>query len=239
MHFIVKHFFLFFLLTCNVGGAVCQKVDEKKHLYHFIKQDNESVKFRVLDFNEKGIKRYEKDKMYHWYQSQKIIATQGYSSGLLLHGKYEAFFFNNQLSKRGQFKFGLKDGEWMYWNDMGKLLLIENWRSGVKHGSEIHFDLEGRKVKEIKYKGHKTTVISQDSIVIYRGAVDNKTVIELDNQGKKVKKFSYKNGLLHGKMCLYKEKEVHIYRQGTLLKKRSNFLQLFKKLKSSKKVNEN
>ncbi|MBL7982304.1 MAG: hypothetical protein JNL52_10910 [Flavobacteriales bacterium] len=75
-----------------------------------------------------------KDVDVYWVKAQTIHVTQGGAGGTLLHGPFTAYHPNGQLRTQGQFKHGLKHGEWRSWNADGKLVEVQRWRSGVRVG---------------------------------------------------------------------------------------------------------
>ncbi|MCE3226601.1 MAG: hypothetical protein K0S32_1152 [Bacteroidetes bacterium] len=98
-----------------------------------VNHDDYTVKTQILSHN-KDIK-VNNDRIYMWYTSQKIMETKGGFEGKLIHGKYNAFYLNNQLKEQGAIKYGLKNKEWKYWYSDGKLKEVITWKNGVKNGS--------------------------------------------------------------------------------------------------------
>jgi len=71
------------------------------------------------------------DRYYYWYYNNTIHSTQGGFNGQLLNGHYVAFYPDKNLKEEGDFKRGLKDGEWKTWNPKGDLTGVTNWDEGV------------------------------------------------------------------------------------------------------------
>jgi hypothetical protein len=71
------------------------------------------------------------DRYYFWYYSNTIHSTQGGFNGQLLNGHYVALYRDKNLKEEGNFKRGLKDGEWKTWNPKGDLTSVANWNEGV------------------------------------------------------------------------------------------------------------
>lgn len=71
------------------------------------------------------------DRYYFWYLNNIIHSTQGGYSGQLLNGHYLAFYPDKNLKEEGDFKKGLKDGEWKAWNPKGDLTSVANWNEGL------------------------------------------------------------------------------------------------------------
>jgi hypothetical protein len=210
------------LLLVSNCVLFAQKLDKGYHLKHNIKQENEQYEFTVLDFDANGVYNYDKNKFYYWLKSQQVHATQGYSSGLLLHGEFQAFYVNKQLSKRGYFQKGLKNGEWLYWNNQGVLVQIEYWRSGIKSGVEKKYDDQGVLISKTIYKGSKTETITKDSIVFQNQRKNTKKIILFDQNHEKSKVIRLKNNLLDGKQENFKDGKsdgVEYYEKGKLLEK--------------------
>ena len=67
---------------------------------------------------------------YHWHLNGKLRSTFGDYSGNLLHGEFEEFDKSNRLFSKGVFFYGVKDGDWKYWNRDGEICGWEKWRKG-------------------------------------------------------------------------------------------------------------
>lgn len=200
----MKKWFLFFSLLLLALHAPAQKINTEYHLKHNIKQDNQQFEFHVLDFGDKGVYQYDKSKFYFWLKAQQVHATQGYSSGLLLHGEFQGFYGNKQLAQRGYFYKGLKNGEWLYWNAGGTMTHLEYWRSGVKVGTEKSFSDEGKLLAQTKYKVFKTVRETPDSVIVTRQRKNTQEITLRDAYGHKTKVIRTKEGKLHGKQLEYK-----------------------------------
>ncbi len=70
------------------------------------------------------------DRYYYWYLDNVIHSTQGGYNGQLLNGHYIAFYPDKNLKEEGNFKSGLKDGEWKTWNPKGDLTGVTYWSDG-------------------------------------------------------------------------------------------------------------
>lgn len=171
-----------------------QKIEKNLYLKHSFKQDNQSFQFTVRDSDKKDKKHFQKDKFYYWFKSQKVMMTQGGASGLLLDGLFESFYENNQLSQKGKFKNGLKNGEWLYWTNTGILVRKENWINGVKRGEEIVYDANGIPLFTTDYKRFKSIKTTQDSIVTIYRLKDKKRMEFIDQNGKVISSQLYLNG---------------------------------------------
>jgi antitoxin component YwqK of YwqJK toxin-antitoxin module len=175
--------------------SLAQDIEKDLYLNHTLKQDGESYQFTVLDSDKKGVLFYDKSKFYFWYKAQKVITTQGGSSGQLLNGKFESFYDNKQLSKKGSFKKGLKNGEWMYWRKDGTLIKIEHWKSGVKKGKEIDYNEKGIEVSTTHFKRNSYTKTTADSLIISNLENTKQTITIFDKEGKVISKSKIKNGV--------------------------------------------
>ncbi len=89
---------------------------------------------------------------YHWFKSQKLHITQGGSAGNLLHGNFQKFHTNGQLAERGEFKYGLKDGEWMTWYESGELKSKLIYKKGILNGSFSTYSKDGKTTEKGKFK---------------------------------------------------------------------------------------
>jgi antitoxin component YwqK of YwqJK toxin-antitoxin module len=93
---------------------------------------------------------------YHWFKSQKLHITQGGAAGHLLHGHFQKFHNSGQLAECGEFKFGLKDGEWLTWYESGGLKSKLYYHEGVLKGSYTLYTENGQLRESGRYrKGQK------------------------------------------------------------------------------------
>ena len=161
-----------------------------------IKQDGLSYKFYVLDSDEKGVRNYSNKKYYYWFKTQKVMATQGGSSGSLLNGTFQSFYANNQLSEQGEFEKGLKDGEWKKWDANGNLVRIENWKNGILLGKQSDYNKNGKLTCTTTIKRRITIIEKTDTTITIKGKY-SKTVYS-DSLGRKIAVKRTKTGLLHG-----------------------------------------
>jgi antitoxin component YwqK of YwqJK toxin-antitoxin module len=171
-----------------------QDLQKELYLKHSVRQDGESYNFFVLEKDEKRKKNHDETKYYFWYKSQKVMCTQGGSSGTLLNGEFESFYDNKQLSKNGTFKKGLKDGEWKYWREDGSLIRTENWKKGTKYGKETVFDDKGQVVVKINYLRKSFSRKTADSLVVSNYAGTKKTISIFDEKGEIISVQSFKGG---------------------------------------------
>lgn len=139
-----------FLFLAICGNAAAQKhmLDGYRHTINF---PDHKVTFQLQEGNE-GLKSSDPTKRYHWYSSNQIKITQGGYSGKLLNGMYEDYYSHQNLKEKGQFKLGLKIGEWKTWNEKGILITRINYRKGVLSGPFIKYDTLGNVAEWGRYK---------------------------------------------------------------------------------------
>lgn len=181
-----------FLVFSSASFAQKFEIENKFH----IKQDEKSIVFHVLDDDDSQLKKYKQDKDYYWFKSQKILITQGGSSGSLLNGAYESFYRNNQLAEKGEFKKGLKHGVWQFWNPNGILVHRENWSKGIRTGKQYYYSNQGIIQKTVIYKSNQTQVISRDTTIVKT----RKTVLTTvnDSTGRLISQSRYSDYVLDG-----------------------------------------
>lgn len=187
---------LFFLL--NTTLSFNQKVLKDIHLKRSLKQDGEQYQFTVLDKDKKGVRHYKKTLFYYWYKAQHVISTQGASSGDLLHGEFEAHYENKQLSKKGWFQKGLKNGEWLYWRTDGTLIKSEHWKKGKLKGIETDYDVHGEVIQTTKHRYFSYKRENPDTILVGKKLTHSETLYIKDSLGRISRIEEKKNGLLHG-----------------------------------------
>lgn len=207
------------LLGCSVVYG--QKPLKDFYLSHSLKQENEQYQFKVLDEDKRGVFFYKKDRFYYWYKAQRVLSTQGGASGTLLHGEFESFYPNKQLCRKGEFRKGLKEGEWLYWRQDGTLFRTERWRKGRLSGTEKHYNEQGEVIRTIEHKSWSVTDETADSTVVSRRGGKRQTIYHKNDQGKVYKSEQKKNNRLHGKVMIYDDEgklmEKTSYRKGQLV----------------------
>jgi antitoxin component YwqK of YwqJK toxin-antitoxin module len=106
-----------------------------------IVDDNDYSQIRIIDSMQeiradvlpfKSEPKIKNDRYYFWYFNNKIHSTQGGYNGQLLNGHYVAFYPDKNLKEEGNFKKGLKDGEWKSWNPNGDLTNVITWNEGIE-----------------------------------------------------------------------------------------------------------
>jgi len=90
----------------------------------------QEIRADILPF--KSAPKIRNDRYYYWYFNKVIHSTQGGYNGNLLNGHYVAFYPDKNLKEEGEFKRGLKDGEWKTWNPKGDLTGVTYWSEGVE-----------------------------------------------------------------------------------------------------------
>ncbi|WP_430405616.1 toxin-antitoxin system YwqK family antitoxin [Fluviicola sp.] len=220
IHKSVKRAILLLLTILNIFVVFSQKF-EIENKFH-IKQEDKSIIFRVLDTDDSQLKKYNSKKYYYWFKSQKILITQGGSSGSLLNGDYESFYKNNQLAEKGLFKKGLKHGIWRFWGQNGILIHQENWSSGIQIGKQLYYSNQGLLEKTILYKSTQVQIIARDTTIIKT----KKTVLTTvkDSVGKLIMQSRLKSGQLDGTQINRDQNDSLIktvYKNGELVTKKT------------------
>ncbi len=212
-----------------LGLLAASYANAQDHLKDFslkrsLKQDGLHLQFMVLDADKKGVRNHQPDKFYYWTKAQHVRATQGASSGLLLHGPFEAFYPDKQLAQKGEYRKGLKHGTWKYWHEDGTFLRIEEWRNGVLSGKQQFFDENGSLVRtELVRHGERKKSIKSDSVIVWK-AFDRKTIILKDSIGRISEVQNFKNGELHGIQKSYSEGNLENkqrFKKGAIVEKKS------------------
>ncbi|WP_298892429.1 hypothetical protein [uncultured Psychroserpens sp.] len=91
----------------------------------------------------KEVKKFSEGKEYYWFKTGEIHNSVSRAGGLVLHNEYEKFYRSKQLAEKGNFDFGLKDGEWRTWYENGNVNSITNWKNGLKDGLFLQYDVNG------------------------------------------------------------------------------------------------
>ena len=129
--------------------TVVSKAQDFEALRH-CKSEEFKYDFYVL-LKERNL-RFKDTVFYSWFRAQKIHHTQGQVGGDILDGPFYKYYHSGQLAEQGQYKSGLKVGEWKSWRANGTLVEIFNYADGVLHGRYSLFDETGNRLHNGKYK---------------------------------------------------------------------------------------
>lgn len=210
---------LLFILTTITFSALAQKPLKDFYLNRTLNQNGLQYEFSVLDDDKRGVLHYSKDKFYFWYKAQQVKSTQGESSGTLLHGEFESFYENDQLHQKGDFKRGLKRGEWMHWREDGSLIFSETWAKGELK-TKKWYNEAGTIYKSERARGSDWRKDKADTVIVKRKLFKLERRVYRDAVGKLVKEENWKKGALHGKSKFYtdgKLERTEKYKKGELV----------------------
>jgi len=143
-------FCFFSILVRSQSGIEPSKLKQFNITVNF---DEYTVKTQMLNQNKSIC--VNNDRVYMWYNAQKIIETKGGYDGKLIHGIYRAFYLNNQLKEQGQIRYGLRDREWKYWYADGKLKELITWKNGVKNGTYCLYNDYGELMAKGRFRNDK------------------------------------------------------------------------------------
>lgn len=156
--------------------------------------DGFQYEFTVLDEDRKGVSHYDQTKFYFWFKSQRVLSTQGASSGQLLNGKFQVFYSSKQLFEKGVFHKGLKHGKWRYWRSDGTLIRSEKWKDGVLRGKTFLYNSRGKLIETRNYFKRSFKRATSDSIICERNDGSKRTIWLKDSTGRVIEKQVFKNG---------------------------------------------
>lgn len=139
------------LISLNVHSQT-PKIKKQKIAEFTVSKENEVIKFDAWVWKKPLRISPSTGKMYHWYKSNAIMSTNGGFDGKVLHGKYAAFYLNNNLKEKGRIKKGLKCGEWKAWYDNGNINEIASWKKGSKTGGYALYSEDGKLLEKGKLK---------------------------------------------------------------------------------------
>ncbi len=217
----MKSLITFISLICCTF-VFSQKINTEYYLVHSLRQEGELFQFKTLDPDKKGVRQHSKKKFYYWYKAQHVMSTQGGSSGQLLHGEFESFYDNKQLARKGEFRKGLKDGEWLYWRPDGTLYRSEHWKKGRAVGVTTLYDVNGEASETTRHFRNHFVRKTADSLIVSRRDGRKEIVYLQDSLGRTTRELHYKNGRLHGKVIEFENgKKVNVlrYKNGKLITK--------------------
>ena len=185
---------ILFLTLVLFNEVVAQEISKDLYLKRIIRQENQTFQFKVMENSTDNEVTYHHPKFYYWFKSQHVVRTQGASSGQLLHGIFESFYDNNQLSSKGLFNKGLKHGVWTYWNLNGIIVRKETWDYGIQRGDETVYDAQGKWLQTIDYGFRTNERTNKDSIIVTDKEGVRKKVMLLDSLGNPFQTIKFKNG---------------------------------------------
>lgn len=131
---------IFLILTFISLNAFSQdKVSKDQEKRRNIVENGIEKNFEV-NLNQSPSK-FKQNINYHWVKGNNIFATMGGGAGKFLDGAYVSFHSNGQLLEKGAFKLGVKTGTWLKWNDQGKIVRQSIYKNGVLKKERIFNDL--------------------------------------------------------------------------------------------------
>ena len=149
----------------------------------FIDKDHHQIQAYIYPTKMDKIKP-KKNRFYHYFYHKEIHQTQGDFSGYLLHGDYQVTNDSHQLIQKGQFKNGIKTGEWKEWQGNGTLSATSKWKNGRLHGQMEVFDQNGHLSNTRRYRRGK----AKGEITIFQNGKKIKTPKEEKTKEKKAKR---------------------------------------------------
>lgn len=90
------------------------------------------------------------NKTYYWYKSNSIQSSEEGIGGTLLNGSYRVFDLEKNLLEQGQFKKGLKSGQWKNWYEDGTLKSKVCYKRGEQNGRYAYYDRNGNVTEQGK-----------------------------------------------------------------------------------------
>jgi antitoxin component YwqK of YwqJK toxin-antitoxin module len=93
-------------------------------------------------------------KTYFWFKGGIIHEAQGGFAGDLLNDKFIKMYHSNQLAEQGQFKNGIRVGEWKTWYKNGVLATTLHYRNGLLSGKYFKYNEEGKLIESGKFSSN-------------------------------------------------------------------------------------
>ncbi|RZK25597.1 MAG: hypothetical protein EOO43_05105 [Flavobacterium sp.] len=143
---------LIYIICSSANGQ--NTVYQYNNYNHTITFLNHKINFQLKPYKNSP-KISEVKRQYHWYANNEIQVTENGYSGKLLNGLYTDFYENRNLREQGQFKTGLKHGEWKKWSLRGKILETINFSDGLRHGAYAKYNELGQLMETTSYKNDK------------------------------------------------------------------------------------
>ena len=195
-------FILSFLLLLQTFGY-----SQDPLLIRHVKSDSFNYTVYVKS-NSFKIKRYNDSLHYYWYKSQRIMMTQGGSSGIILDGHFIKYFKGGQLAERGNIKAGVRNGAWKTWYNNGDLKTVSHYRNGKKHGVYYALDESGSLTDSGKYKNGKEVPVEESMIMkLIQNQKRSKKEKNIEEEPEETKPKKEKAKKLKGKLMSKKSNE--------------------------------
>lgn len=106
----------------------CATTTTTPNSLRYITYSDSTVKLSIAEQEVQSVKLT--TTVYYFYAKNAIHRNEGAISGYPLHGDYLVYNSSNNLICKGQFKKGVKVGEWMRWNSNGNLTSIIKYSNG-------------------------------------------------------------------------------------------------------------
>lgn len=157
---IKNSFFILFILGLGLN-AHAQRIKDLPVLNHFsVNTDSISIEGYLAD-QRKEINTDDR-KMYSWFAGGKINNSQGDYKDRLLDGVYTSSYINKRLKEKGVYKNGLKKGNWLKWDEAGKLKVKRHFIKGWLSGFRTVYDSTGVPKSRVHYKRNQMNGKAQD-----------------------------------------------------------------------------
>ena len=174
---------------------------------------------------------------YTWYLRNGFASTQGGYEGMLLDGPYTKMLRDNTLLEKGQFREGLKNGQWVTWHPSGSIEATRRWNQGKRQGSQSSYDTRGmlqqsQSFRKGKQHGEETVYLSYPGSSVKTRHIRTWTDGKLtgpftiyDSLNQIYQQGGYQNGELDGRVITYERhtneqslvkvvEQVYTYRAG-------------------------
>lgn len=201
--------FLFFVCSFSVTGQVINKENltpKEKNYYDFQQTQLESVGSYYKD--PLGETRDKHGKWLYYDRFGGLSEERNYYRGKL-NGRVISFHPNGKNKQEGYFKMGEQDSVFREWNELGKLTVQGNYKSGIPAGIWEYYYLTGQK-KQVEEIIDTTTYLREfwmsDSLHTQKIKNGNGEYLTFYDTGMEKEWYNYKNGLKDGPF-----EEVSIY----------------------------
>lgn len=125
-----KLLFIFVVTSVVLGFHACKYNQVyTKELQRVVHTDSLIWHVKVLD-KTIDVKNDENNQVYYIVGKNISIANASLNEVNVLDGSVELFSFDHKLLGQGNFKKGVKDGEWKSFDQNGKLIFIKEYKNG-------------------------------------------------------------------------------------------------------------
>lgn len=152
---LLKNSIIGLLLLSLPNFVLAQNLYKKQKTFSVqVFQKDTLYEVQVRNTSKRIFASQKEDRVYYWYNSGTILKNQGGYAQNPLHGKCVIKNTQKKMIAQGEFKNGLRIGEWKFWDAYGNLMYTQEYKKGKKHGTTTLYS-QGIKTQTKDFKKDK------------------------------------------------------------------------------------